>query len=397
MVGLALSTAMVFLVMAAQELDGFGNLFVGRIWQGKIVFLAVLVPLLYVLQAYASSPRGASSSSSPPPARQAWGSTSTAATLVPLLAVGCLAPLPCAPSARPRSESPPLPRTRWEQSSSRPPRSRRPARTWSVTSSRTRSPGSSWAAAMAFIAVAAALVGPLLIASRRAALMAGSTVLLVAILYAPPVPPFVWELTGIGRVLWRGVWVVPVAVLLGAVVTAVGASRSVAALERGARGAGVHSARRLGKPRLGRRECEVHAVLRPARHRSDGKPDPRPRRAGRRRPGPATGGPDASDHVRRGDDRLSEGLLHPRAGGRARRPRRGTPPAPVTARARARQERRGRTEHADRGRGLAGPPGRRRRHRLCRAPDARPDPGVPANGFTQEFRAAGLRCLRAEA
>ena len=49
--------------------------------------------------------------------------------------------------------------------------------------------------------------------------MAGSTVLLVAILYAP-VPPFVWELTGIGRVLWR-VWVVPVAVLLGAVVTAV--------------------------------------------------------------------------------------------------------------------------------------------------------------------------------
>ena len=49
MVGLALSTSMIFLLWAAQEHRTLGNLFVGRLWQGKIVFLAVLVPLLFVL------------------------------------------------------------------------------------------------------------------------------------------------------------------------------------------------------------------------------------------------------------------------------------------------------------------------------------------------------------
>ena len=73
----------------------------------------------------------------------------------------------------------------------------------------------------AFIAVGAALVGPILVPSRRAALMASATVLLVVLLYAPPVPPLVWDLSGIGRVLWRLVWVVPVAALVGVAATSV--------------------------------------------------------------------------------------------------------------------------------------------------------------------------------
>ena len=73
---------------------------------------------------------------------------------------------------------------------------------------------------LAFVAVTAALVGPVLIAGRRAALMAASTVLLAAVLYAPPVPPLIWDVTGIGRVLWRVAWIVPVAALVGVVVTA---------------------------------------------------------------------------------------------------------------------------------------------------------------------------------
>ena len=75
------------------------------------------------------------------------GLTSTATFLVPLLAVGCLAPLPCAPSARPRRNRR---RFRVPAGSNRRHGRRRaggPARTWSVTSSRTRSRGSSWAAA----------------------------------------------------------------------------------------------------------------------------------------------------------------------------------------------------------------------------------------------------------
>lgn len=224
MVGLALSTAMVFLVMAAQEHRTFGNLFVGRIWQGKIVFLAVLVPLLYVLlQAYAKQPTWRQLVFLAAAGAAGVGLTSTATFLVPLLAVGCLAPLAL--------------RSVGQAALGIAAASAYPVGALVVTAAAgSRRAGEDMAGDVvtneiarlvlgsglfAFIAVAAALVGPPLIASRRAALMAGSTVLLVAILYAPPVPPFVWELTGIGRVLWRGVWVVPVAVLLGAVVTAV--------------------------------------------------------------------------------------------------------------------------------------------------------------------------------
>lgn len=224
MVGLALSTALIFLLMAAQEHRTFGNLFVGRIWQGKIVFLAVLVPLLYVLlQAYAKQPTWRQLVFLAAAGAAGVGLTSTATFLVPILAVGCLAPLAlrsvghaalgiAAACAYPLGAL-----VATAAAGSR--RAGEDAAGDVVTNEIARLVLGS--GLFAFIALAAALVGPLLVASRRAALMAGSTVLLVAILYAPPVPTLVWELTGIGRVLWRGVWVVPVAVLLGAVVTAV--------------------------------------------------------------------------------------------------------------------------------------------------------------------------------
>ena len=94
MVALALSTAMVFLLMAAQEHRTLGSLFVGRIWQGKIVFLAVLVPLLFVLlQEYAGRPTGRPLVLLVAGGAAGVGLTSTGTFLVPVLAVGCLAPL----------------------------------------------------------------------------------------------------------------------------------------------------------------------------------------------------------------------------------------------------------------------------------------------------------------
>jgi hypothetical protein len=224
MVGLALSTALVFLLMAAQEHRTFGNLFVGRMWQGKIVFLAILVPLLYVLlQTYARRPTLRQIVFLAAAGAAGVGLTSSATFLVPILAAGCLAPLAL--------------RSVGHAVIGLTAASAYPLGSLAVTAAiGSRRAGEDFAADVvtnaiarlvlgsglfAFIAVAAALVGPLLIPDRRAALMAASTVLLVTILYAPPVPPLVWDLTGIGRVLWRVVWVVPAAVLLGAAITSV--------------------------------------------------------------------------------------------------------------------------------------------------------------------------------
>jgi Family of unknown function (DUF6077) len=224
MVGLALSTAMVFLLMAAQEHRTLGNLFVGRIWQGKIVFLVVLVPLLFVLlQAYAERPTWKQGMLLVAAGAAGVGLTSTGTFLVPALGAGCLAPLALrsvrqaalgfvAVSAYPLGAL-----TVTALVGAR--RAGEDFESDVVTGAIARIVlGSGF---FAFVAVAAALAGPVLVADRRAALMVASTVLLLAVLYAPPVPPLVWEVTDIGRVLWRVVWIVPVAALVGIAVTAI--------------------------------------------------------------------------------------------------------------------------------------------------------------------------------
>ncbi len=221
MVALALSTALVFLLMAAQEHQTLGNLFVGRIWQGKIVFLVVLVPLLFVLlQAFAEQPTWKQGVLLVAAGASAVGLTSSGAFLVPVLALGCLAPL----ALRSVGQA----ATGFLAASAYPLGS---LAVTAVVGQRTASEfdvvtgeiarfvlGSGF---FAFVAVGASLVGPVLIASRRAALMAGATVLLVVVLFAPPVPPLIGDITGIGRVLWRLVWIVPVAALAGVVATSV--------------------------------------------------------------------------------------------------------------------------------------------------------------------------------
>ena len=226
MVGLALSTTMIFLLMAAQEHRTLGNLFAGRIWQGKIVFLAVLVPLLFVLiQRFAARPASREVVLLSAAGAAGVGLTSTATFLVPVLALGCLAPLAArtwkraaggfvAVSAYPLGSL---------------------AITVAVGSRRASGDypidvvageiarvvlGSGL---FAFIGLTAALVGPLMIASRRAGAMVAATVLLAVVLYAPPVVSLVLEPTGVGRVFWRLVWIVPLAALVGIAATSISA------------------------------------------------------------------------------------------------------------------------------------------------------------------------------
>lgn len=224
LIGLALSTALVFLLMAGQEHRTLGSLFVGRIWQGKIVFLAVLVPLLFaLLLEYARRPTRRRLLLLAAAGAAGVGLTSTGAFLVPILAAGCLAPL--ALRARRDALAGFAALTAYPVGAL--------LATAALGGRRAGEDVASDVAAgelarvvlgdglFAFVAVGAALLGPLVLGSRRGALMAAGTVLLVVAVYAPGLPSLVWELTGIGRVLWRVVWIVPVAALAGAVATAV--------------------------------------------------------------------------------------------------------------------------------------------------------------------------------
>jgi hypothetical protein len=222
--GLALTTALVFLLMATQEHRTLGSLFVGRIWQGKVVFLAVLIPLLIVLlNQYALRPTPRQLVLLAAGGAAGVGLTSTGSFLVPILAAGCLAPFALrAPKQAALGFAAAAVYPLGALLVSTAVGGRRAGGDVAsdvITNQIARDVLAS--GLFAFIALGAALFGPLLIRSLPGALMTAGTVLVVAVLYAPPVPPFVWEITGIGRVLWRVAWVVPIAALVGVAVTAV--------------------------------------------------------------------------------------------------------------------------------------------------------------------------------
>jgi hypothetical protein len=233
MLGLALTTALVFLLMAAQEHRTLGNLFLGRIWQGKIVLLVVLVPVLFVLlQRYSEAPSRRGLVLLAACGAAGVGLTSSGTFVVLALGAGCLAPLLLRSVRRAALGFAAV--------------AAYPLGALAVTVAvDARRAGEDFASDVvagdiahvvlgsglfAFVAVAASLLGTLLVADRRAALMTASTVLLVTVAYAPPVPELVWDVSGIGRVLWRVVWIVPVAALVGATVTAIRARAGPPAL-----------------------------------------------------------------------------------------------------------------------------------------------------------------------
>jgi hypothetical protein len=74
---------------------------------------------------------------------------------------------------------------------------------------------------LALVAVAAILVAPTLIPRASGARMTAGTVLLMTVLFAPPVTRLVYDVTGLGRVLWRLTWAIPAAALIGILAVAV--------------------------------------------------------------------------------------------------------------------------------------------------------------------------------
>ena len=120
---LALSLALGFLLMDAAGMRTFGSFWLARIWQGKVIFVAVLVPLLLALlleHAERPSRRGVALLVAAGVA--AVGLTTTAMFVVPVLAAGCLAAAAARrPGGRPRSRCWPRPPTRSRPECSRSP------------------------------------------------------------------------------------------------------------------------------------------------------------------------------------------------------------------------------------------------------------------------------------
>jgi hypothetical protein len=79
----------------------------------------------------------------------------------------------------------------------------------------------------ALLGLAAVLIGPLLVRRASAGQMLAGTALLVGLLLSPGVPVVIFDLTGLGRVLWRLTWALPVAALVGALATSIVPGRGI--------------------------------------------------------------------------------------------------------------------------------------------------------------------------
>jgi Family of unknown function (DUF6077) len=217
LVGVALSVGMVFLLLDAAEHRGLGNTIAGRSWHGKVALAAVLVPLLFVLlQQYVERPTTRGLVLLAAAGTAGVGLSSTAVFLVPVVAAGCLAAIA------------------WEAP-------RRAAVALAATVAYPVGAGIVAAAVggrtaesnpyglppvllhfvldegvLALVAVAVILVAPVLVPRATAARMSATTALLITVLFAPPVLRAVYDVTGLGRVLWRLLWAVPTVALVGA-------------------------------------------------------------------------------------------------------------------------------------------------------------------------------------
>jgi hypothetical protein len=224
MVGVALTTSMVFLIWAAQDHRTFGSFFVGRVWQGKAIFVALLVPLLFVLLLeWAERPGRRQGLLLFAAGAAGIGLTSSGTFLVPIVSAACLAPLALrawrqAALGFTLAAAYPLVALATSVAVGGHRASVDRALDVVVNEIARMVLGSGW---LAFVAVFAALAGPLALGNRRAAPMAAGTLLLVLVVYTPGVPTLVWETTGIGRILWRVAWLIPVAALVGVLATAV--------------------------------------------------------------------------------------------------------------------------------------------------------------------------------
>jgi hypothetical protein len=222
MPALALSVALTFLLFDAAGGQMLGGFFVARMWQGKVLLVALLVPLLFaLLHEYARRPTRRRLALLAAAGIAGVGLTTTAVFVVPLIAAGCLAAL--APRA-PRVAAAGFVATIAYPAGAAVATLALGGRVPDDYADRDTVPAALvhlvlGTDLLALVGLAAVLIGPLLIPRPSAARMVAATVLLVGCLFAPGVPALVFHLSGLGRVLWRLTWALPVAALAGVLAT----------------------------------------------------------------------------------------------------------------------------------------------------------------------------------
>jgi hypothetical protein len=224
MVAVALSVAMVFLLFDAPTHKALGNTILSRSWHGKVILLAVLVPLLFVLiQQYLERPTRHGLLLLAAAGAAGVGLSTTGVFLVPVVGVASFVP------AAVRSPRPSL--AGLAATLSYPLGAALAA---VVVGQRNAAhqdfyirPGQLAGSVfdeglVALVAVGAILVAPSLISGRLPARLTAATAFLVGFLLFPPVTETAFEVIGLSRLFWRLIWAVPVAALVG--VLAVGLS-----------------------------------------------------------------------------------------------------------------------------------------------------------------------------
>jgi hypothetical protein len=231
LVGLALSVAVLFLLFDARGHWMPGSYFIGRNWQGKVLFLTILVPLVFVLlqdQVERPTRRGLLLLGAVGIAGV--GLTTSAIFLLPILGFACLAPI----AVRRRRQAiaafaavaayPLLIGLATLAVGGRNPDDYTSTELTPLYLLHHTFGIQQFAAACLLGALVAALGIP----RRTEARMVASVALVVGLLFTPGVPQLIFDATGLGRVLWRLTWVLPIAAGIGAVaVTPLARARSV--------------------------------------------------------------------------------------------------------------------------------------------------------------------------
>jgi Family of unknown function (DUF6077) len=216
-----LSTALVFLLFDGASYASPGNLFLTRLWQGKILLLCIVVPVLLAQGLrYVERPLR---SRVPPLALggiAAVGLTTTGIFLVPILAVGVMAPLALRDRSRALLGFLAL--------------ALYPLAAGAVTlaiggrapddfgSRRSYRFDASWIGSqilfshlVGFVVVVAMLLGALLVPHPEARLTSGILVLATGYVFVPGAMRASYDLSGLGPTLWRISWAASVAALVG--------------------------------------------------------------------------------------------------------------------------------------------------------------------------------------
>jgi hypothetical protein len=218
---LALAVGLVFLLFGGADHASFGNLFLARMWQGKILFLCVVVPLLFVhLTEWSRSPSLARACMLLLLGVAGVGLSATAALIVPVIAVAGLAPVLLrhpraalagfvAAAAYPVAVGIVIRLDRGGGGGA------------DVGASLVTDPAQTFVkvfghGALAGIALFAVLVGWLTLRRREGRATAAASALIAMVVLSPGMLAFLSRHIGSGYDLWRLMWVMPVAALVGA-------------------------------------------------------------------------------------------------------------------------------------------------------------------------------------